>query len=195
MSISGHESHDAGTVEWLTPPSIIDALGPFDLDPCAPIEQPYPTAARKFTIIDDGLAQPWPERDRVWLNPPYAHGIIGLWLAKLARHNRGSCLIFARTETDAFFESVWAKASAILFMRGRVNFRVGQSYSVVSTRQTFWAGGPAPGNAGAPTVLCAYGEHDADRLEACKTIEGHFVRIAQSGRRAYRMRQMSLEGV
>ena len=40
--IGGHHSHKAGTVEWLTPPSIIAALGPFDLDPCAPARQPYP---------------------------------------------------------------------------------------------------------------------------------------------------------
>lgn len=42
MSIGSHHSHKSGTVEWLTPPEIIAALGPFDLDPCAPIEQPYP---------------------------------------------------------------------------------------------------------------------------------------------------------
>jgi hypothetical protein len=30
--IGGHHSHKAGTVEWLTPPRIIAALGPFGAD-------------------------------------------------------------------------------------------------------------------------------------------------------------------
>jgi hypothetical protein len=44
------------TVDWLTPPSILKALGKFDLDPCASLHQPAKTAARQFTILDDGLA-------------------------------------------------------------------------------------------------------------------------------------------
>jgi hypothetical protein len=118
--IGGHHSHKAGTVEWLTPPSIIAALGPFDLDPCAPESQPYPTAARTFTRRDNGLLQAW--KGRVWLNPPYTNGEIAAWLARLAEHGEGTALIFARTETDAFFSHVWERASALLFMRGRINF-------------------------------------------------------------------------
>ena len=34
------DNHD----EWLTPPEIIRALGPFDLDPCAPVNRPWDTA-------------------------------------------------------------------------------------------------------------------------------------------------------
>ena len=30
---------------WITPPWILRALGPFDLDPCAADQQPWPTAA------------------------------------------------------------------------------------------------------------------------------------------------------
>ena len=29
------------TDEWYTPKEIIDALGEFDLDPCAPVSPPY----------------------------------------------------------------------------------------------------------------------------------------------------------
>jgi hypothetical protein len=159
--IGGHHSHRAGTVEWLTPPEIIAALGPFDLDPCAPIAQPYPTARRIFTRRDNGLIQAWPQADRVWLNPPYANGQIEKWLARMAEHDFGTALIFARTETDAFFRHVWERATALLFMRGRINFHTPD-------------GVRARGNAGAPTVLCAYGIDDADVLAGCK-IGGQFV--------------------
>lgn len=102
--IGGHQSARSRTDEWLTPPEVIAALGgadSFDLDPCSPIERPWPTARRHLTIVDNGLIQPWD--GRVWLNPPYSTSVIGQWLARLADHNRGVALIFARTETDAFF--------------------------------------------------------------------------------------------
>lgn len=170
--IGGHHSASAATVEWLTPPEVLAALGEFDLDPCAPIEQPWPTAARRHTILDDGLAQPW--SGRVWLNPPYENGEIERWLGRMVEHGRGTALIFARTETEAFHRGVWAAASAVLFMRGRVHFHVGEAFSVVRTRQTFEAGARAKGNAGAPTVLVAYGADDADVLAECG-IDGQFV--------------------
>ncbi|EJN11831.1 DNA N-6-adenine-methyltransferase (Dam) [Bradyrhizobium sp. YR681] len=157
--IGGHHSNRPQTVEWLTPPSIIAALGPFDLDPCAPVDQPYPTAARTFTRRENGLLQRW--EGRVRLNPPYTNGEIEKWLGRMGEHGCGSALIFARTETEAFFRHVWERASALLFMRGRINFHLPD-------------GRRADGNAGAPTVLCAYGMHDADVLAACE-IDGQFV--------------------
>lgn len=47
------------TNEWLTPPWLLDVLGPFDLDPCSPIRRPWPTADMHYTAEDDGLSQPW----------------------------------------------------------------------------------------------------------------------------------------
>lgn len=170
--IGSHHSPKAGTVEWLTPPEIIAALGPFDLDPCAPEFQPHPTAARKFTKADNGLIKRWD--GRVFLNPPYANGVIEKWLARMADHDRGTALIFARTETDAFFEHVWNRCSALLFIRGRITFRVGEPFEHVATGRRYEVGDVAPGNAGAPTVLCAYGTRDADVLAACN-IAGKFV--------------------
>lgn len=172
--IGGHHSAKAGTVEWLTPPSILAALGPFDLDPCAPLVQPYPTAARTFTARDNGLIQAWPGGARVWLNPPYANGVIEKWLARLAGHGRGTALIFARTDTEAFHRHVFERASALLFMEGRINFHVGAAYTDEKTGRRYEIGDRAPGNAGAPTVLCAYGVDDMDILAACE-IAGQFV--------------------
>lgn len=38
------ERSSNSTDEWYTPKEIIDALGEFDLDPCAPLAPPYKTA-------------------------------------------------------------------------------------------------------------------------------------------------------
>ena len=78
--MGGHQSSAMLKDEWLTPPEIIKALGSFDLDPCAPVIRPWPTAQEHYTILDNGLIKPW--RGRVWLNPPY--GEIGPWARKLA---------------------------------------------------------------------------------------------------------------
>ena len=41
MSLSSHQRpHRGATDVWLTPPHMIAALGPFDLDPCAAVDQP-----------------------------------------------------------------------------------------------------------------------------------------------------------
>lgn len=46
----------SGSVVWLTPKYIIDALGgPFDLDPCSHENPPYKIANTIFTKEDNGL--------------------------------------------------------------------------------------------------------------------------------------------
>lgn len=158
--IGGHQSPVNQKDEWLTPPSILQALGPFDLDPCAPIVRPWNMAARHYTLVDDGLKQRW--EGRVWLNPPYGQPeLVVPWLQRMVKHGWGTALIFARTETDMFFETVWKEATALLFLRGRLHFHHA-------------SGEQAKHNSGAPSVLIAYGEHDANILEACN-IEGQFV--------------------
>ena len=93
--------------EWLTPPDILAALGPFDLDPCAPIKRPWDMASRHYSVADDGLSKPW--NGRVWLNPPYGTHTFE-WMERLARHQNGLALIFARTETKGFHSEIWNKA-------------------------------------------------------------------------------------
>jgi hypothetical protein len=158
-AMSAHESHIGGTDEWLTPPSLIAALGSFDLDPCSPRVRPWDTAAKHYSIEDDGLRQDW--QGRVWLNPPYAHA--AKWLARLADHAHGTALIFARTETRLWFDHVWSRATGLLFLRGRLHFH-------------FSNGKPAKANAGAPSVLVAYGPSDAQVL-ATEPLPGHYVSL------------------
>jgi hypothetical protein len=148
-AMGSHQSARAETTTWLTPPEVIAALGPFDLDPCAaPSPRPWPTAARHIELPEDGLAAEW--SGRVWLNPPYSFEA-WVWLRKLADHGRGTALVFARTETAGFVDAVWRRATALLFLHGRLYF-----HRPDGTR--------AAANSGAPSVLVAYGFDDAATL-------------------------------
>lgn len=148
MSLSSHQSARMKNDEWLTPPSILQALGPFDLDPCSPINRPWPTAAKHYTVADDGLSQPW--AGRVWCNPPFGREAVK-WLRKLADHGDGIALVPARTETAMFFECVWGRADGVLFIQGRPHFH-------------YVTGERAPFNSGAPIALIAYGQRNAEAL-------------------------------
>jgi hypothetical protein len=64
----------------------------------------------------------------------------------MALHNNGIALVFARTETRAFFHHVWPFAGALLFLRGRLTFYTPQGFSA-----------PMGHNSGGPSVLIAYG--------------------------------------
>lgn len=141
MSLSAHQSPAMRSDEWLTPPEIIGRLGPFDLDPCSPVNRPWPTAVKHLTIEDDGLAHEW--IGRIWCNPPFGREAVK-WLRRMAEHGNGIALIPARTETAMFSETVWGAADAVLFIRGRPHF-----YRVDGSRAAF--------NSGAPICLVAYG--------------------------------------
>ena len=156
-AMGSHHSHRAGTTTWLTPPHIIEALGPFDLDPCA--APGWTTAARHISLPEDGLTAEW--TGSVWLNPPYG-AEVWTWLSRLASHGDGVALIFARTETAGFVREVWGKASAVLFLHGRLHFH-------------YPDGERASANAGAPSCLVAYGEDAVNRLRD-SSLDGTLVR-------------------
>jgi hypothetical protein len=154
---TGGSGGNATTHDWLTPPEILQALGNFDLDPCASQFQPWRTAAAQYTIEDDGLAREW--SGRVWCNPPYGPHA-EKFLKRMAEHGNGILLIFARTETKAFQEYCWRRADGMLFMAGRIKFRL--------------PGGGTAGAAGAPSVLIAFGKDNANALRD-SGIAGYFV--------------------
>lgn len=148
MSLSAHQKN-GGHDEWLTPPEILRALGPFDLDPCAPVARPWPTAAQHYTVHDNGLAKPW--TGRVWCNPPFGREA-ARWLERLRDHGNGIALVPARTETRMFYGAVWGHCDGVLFLRGRPHF-----HYVDGTR--------APFNSGAPIALIAYGARNLEALQ------------------------------
>lgn len=146
-------------IEWLTPPEIVKKLGDFDLDPCCPIDAPFYHAKTNYNISDNGLNKKW--FGRVYMNPPYGKGM-EQWIQKLKLHGNGITLIFARTETKCFFEHIWYDAHAVLFLKGRIKF-----YHVT---------GIQGGSSGAPSLLIAYGEKNAEMLKNSK-IEGRFIQL------------------
>lgn len=165
VSLTAHQRPNRGASDtWLTPPEIIRAVGPFDLDPCAAVGQPWATAATHYTVEDDGLSLPW--HGFVWCNPPFGPDV-GIWLQRLAEYRHGIGLAAARTETAWFRAAVWAQASSILFLYGRPHFHHPD-------------GARARANSGAPIVLIGYGDLADERLSACG-LAGSFVQEWRGG--------------
>lgn len=164
MTLTSHQRPVRGASDvWLTPPHIVEAVGPFDLDPCAAIDQPWRTAATQYTTVDDGLAQVW--HGFTWCNPPFGPDV-ATWLARMATHGDGIALCAARTETRWFVNHVWAAADAVLFLHGRPHFHHPD-------------GSRAAANSGAPICLVAYGRRAFGRLASCD-LPGSFVTLRTS---------------
>lgn len=157
-AMNGHFSSAMKSDTYISPKWIIDALGPFDLDPCTPEVMPWQTATYRFTKKEDGLIQNW--FGRVWLNPPYGREAVK-WTKKLSNHNNGTALLLARTETADWFQTIWDLADSILFLKGRIYFydENGKRYAA---------------NCGAAPVLVGYGEENTERLSQSK-IPGKFI--------------------
>jgi hypothetical protein len=172
--IGSHTKPNQGiTNTWLTPASLVNALGVFDLDPCAaPSPRPWPTALTHIELPEDGLAASWygsrcrdcglmfeqhdsspcgpdnfhPIPLRIFLNPPYGKEA-DRWLAKMATHRSGIALTFARTETATWHKWIWPCAHSILFLEGRLYF-----HKPDGTR--------GDSNAGGPSALISYSVED-----------------------------------
>lgn len=150
------QSHQ-GENTWFTPKQYIDALGPFDLDPCTVSFRPFDTA--KVHIERDlggcGLATPW-EGD-VWLNPPYGKEI-GPFIDKFIEHKKGIMLIFARMGSEPVQKLI--KSGAMMFcLRRRVYFI--QKDGLKAT------------NAGTDSMLVFF---DEKYIEKCMAMDGVFVK-------------------
>ena len=139
---------DTGQKTWLTPKWIVDALGPFDMDPCVPDHMPWSTATRMVTKAEDGLVVPW--KGAVWLNPPYGRESLP-FLMKMASHRNGVALLFGRTDTRAWHQYVFPVCDSVLFMRGRISF--------------YREDGTCAGGANAPSALVSYTAHFTAKLK------------------------------
>jgi DNA N-6-adenine-methyltransferase Dam len=146
-----HQRTEGLNDEWLTPPEILKSLGGFDLDPCAPVVRPWPTARQHITLPQDGLSAEW--KGRVWLNPPFNRYARPRWMRRMAEYGNGIMLIPAATETEAFDAYVWRKAAAVCFVKTRPHFH-------------FADGKRAKANCGTAIALVAYGDANAAALEA-----------------------------
>jgi len=136
-----------------TPPTFVkpiaEAVGGFDLDPCA---SPHTEIAEtNLTKEDGGLRQWW---GNVWMNPPYSE--VSKWIkhAKI-QHQHGFtdlivCLVFARTSTKWFHKHA-AKADLLCFVKGRLKF------------------GGREDNAPAPSMVAVYGDVPNNLIRHLKT--------------------------
>jgi hypothetical protein len=150
MTLGSHQQVIGKSQDHLTPRWILEALGPFDLDPCAsPDPRPWDCATTNWAT--DGLDRPW--HGLTFLNPPFHRYEVGHWVSRLAEHGDGIALLHARTETG-WFTPIWKSASAILFMADRIKF----------CRPD---GSEEPHNSGAPPILAAFGGGARTRLEHC----------------------------
>jgi hypothetical protein len=166
MTLGSHQRTVGVSQVHLTPRWIVDALGPFDLDPCAADSRPWDCARENWTEADDGLSRPW--RGRVWLNPPFDRYQVGRWIGRLAEHGDGVALLHARTEA-AWFRPIWERAELACFLFRRIKF-----VRPDGTEQ--------PANSGAPVVLAAFGSGAAARLRSAG-LEGAFLTgLAGAGR-------------
>lgn len=150
-------THQGKSNTWFTPKKIIDALGPFDLDPCTVSTRPFDSASYHIERDKgrDGLSCEW--RGRVWLNPPYGKNT-PIWMYKLREHGNGIALVFTA------FETRWGQehaktADGILLIAGRVSF-IDQS-------------GRTQNNAGKGSCLIAYGKNN---IESIKKIKGVLIK-------------------
>lgn len=149
FSACNSPSHEGLTNTWFTPKWMIDALGPFDLDPCTQTYRPFDTAIECWCEDRiDGLQAAW--SGRVWLNPPYGRKT-GEWLKKLAIHGNGVALVFARMETTWAAEAI-NDCHAVNFIRGRVKF--------------LKMDGKPSTNGGTGSMLLAFGRGNAEKIRA-----------------------------
>ena len=143
----------SGTVVWLTPKYIIDALeGPFDLDPCAPDVIPFKIASNTFNKQQNGLLQDWSKYKDVFINPPYDYISLKEYTKKAIEHKECIMLIYARTDTELFQKEIFTNAYSILFIKGRIKF----------LDET---GDLAKNFAGAPSCLIAFNENMHKKLK------------------------------
>lgn len=118
-----HETCIGASDEWFTPREIFAALKlEFDLDPCSPGAGHWVPARRVFTKLDDGLTQPWPRGDLVFMNPPFGgrNGHVP-WLVKFLAHGNGIAIVRAYTSSGWFHDHA-VKAETMLFPRGKTQF-------------------------------------------------------------------------
>lgn len=158
MTLGSHQKIIGDSQVHITPKWIIDAIGPFDLDPCAEYPCAYYCAEFIYTEKQNGLAAPW--KGLVYCNPPFDRRVVSQWVRRMAEHNNGILLVHARIET-LWFRPIWKVAQSILFFDKRINFYQtnGQPHNKESG---------VPGNSGAPVCLAAFGETAHRRLRNSK---------------------------
>ena len=147
--MSGKSATDPAN-SWQTPLYIIDALGPFHLDPCAAPFFTNRCAMIGYAGVNDGLSLPW--FGRVFCNPPYGrHSRI--WLERCAEYGNAIALVTPKSIGAKWFQSI-LKDTTVLFIQGRVPFIDPQTGKAASAN-TQWS------------CLIAWGDENKSVLHEC----------------------------
>ncbi len=104
--------------DYYTPSWVFEALGlEFDTDPAQPIGGcPWIPVKKYYTILDDGLSQPW--TGRVWMNPPYSRPTP--WVERFIQHGNGIMLSFY--SKARWFNNCWDLCDGIVPLPAKMMF-------------------------------------------------------------------------
>lgn len=147
---------------WATPQPLFDRFDKvfkFKLDPCCS----HKTAKcdMHFTILENGLKQPWHRIGNTYINPPFGRELYQ-WVEKSYFESRegiiSAMLIPARPDTRAWHDFC-LKHGTILFIKSRIKFEDQRDVEQKSTSNAFF-----------PSSLVVFGDiesypyHDLDDL-------------------------------
>lgn len=127
-----------GKVEWYTPPEVVDdLLYAFPaawrsnvFDPASSAKANEFVRARSFlTIEDDALAPAtkWVPADILWMNPPYARGLIDKFVDRFLAECRsgkwkGACVLVNTTSETYAWQRLLRECDAVFFPSKRIQF-------------------------------------------------------------------------
>lgn len=125
-----HVSQNTGVPEWYTPKEFIDSarkvMGSIDLDPASSKRAQKTVGALQYLTIDnDGLSYDW--TGNVWMNPPYASGIVDKFMLRVKEDFDGGAITSAITLTNNCTETHWFQsccesATAICLPSKRIKY-------------------------------------------------------------------------
>ena len=99
-------------------------MGDIDLDPAScSFAQKIVQAKRYFTEEDDSLRPDVVWEGRIFLNPPYAAGVIDRFIEKLLSSTFEQAILLTNNNTDTrWFHSAAIASQSVCFTSGRINF-------------------------------------------------------------------------
>lgn len=133
------------SVEWWTPPEIMDLVYEFfgdegiDIDPCSNSNDPLEanvSARTHFSEDDDGLSKEW--NGTVFMNPPYGRQIkkwVNKNLSEFDKYKKDSLLLLPNRSDTKWFKPL--KKHSMCLVDGRLKFIDGETGSVADKNATF----------------------------------------------------------